>query len=327
MIARILFLTFMLVGIPTMAQALDLQGHRGARGLLPENTLPAFAKALAIGVTTLELDTGVTKDGVVVISHDPVLNPDITRSADGKWVSSGPRLKDLTYDELKTFDVGRIKPGSRTAGRFPDQQAVDGTPVPALAHLFELVARSGNESVRFNIETKINPQKPDDTVDPKTFAEALVATIQDHGLASRTAIQSFDWRTLQIVQKLDPQIETVYLTAQQNWMDNVKATGGAASAWTAGFNLDDTDGNVAALIRKAGGDGWSPFYRDLDRAKVADAQEQGLKVIPWTSNDEASMEALIEMGVDGIITDYPDILRKVMERRGLPLPAATPVDG
>ena len=325
MIARFLFLTILLTGISTMAQALDLQGHRGARGLLPENTLPAFAEALTIGVTTLELDTGVTKDGVVVISHDPILNPDITRGQDGKWVSQGPTIKDVTFAKLQAFDVGRIKPGSRTAQRFPKQQSVDGTPVPSLSQLFDLVGKSGNERVRFNIETKINPLKPDATVDPQTFAEALVSVIQANGMAKRTAIQSFDWRTLQIVQKLEPQIETVYLTAQQQWMDNVKSEGDQASAWTAGFNLDDADGNVAALIKQAGGDVWSPFHRDLNRARVEDAQARGLKVIPWTSNDPESMEALIDMGVDGIITDYPDVLRAVMKQRGLPLPPSTPV--
>lgn len=325
MIARMLFLTFLLVGIPTMAMALDLQGHRGARGLLPENTLPAFAKALSIGVTTLELDTAVTKDGVVVISHDPVLNADITRGRDDKWVSDGPAIKNLTFEELQAFDVGRIKPGSRTDKRFPNQQAVDGTKIPSLAQLFALVAKSGNETVRFNIETKINPMKPEGTVAPEAFAEALVATVRDSGMVSRTAIQSFDWRTLQIVQKLEPQIETVYLTAQQQWMDNVKSESGRASAWTAGFNLDEADGNVAALIKQAGGDVWSPFYRDLDRARVEDAQARGLKVVPWTSNDAGSMEALIDMGVDGIITDYPNILRQVMAQRDLPLPPSTPV--
>lgn len=327
MIGRLLFFSFLLMGIPTMAQALDLQGHRGARGLLPENTLPAFAKALSIGVTTLEFDTGVAKDGVVVISHDPILNPDITRGRDGNWVSHGPAIKDLTFAELQAFDVGRIKPGSRTADRFPNQTPVDGTRIPSLAQLFELVARSGNETVRFNIETKINPLKPDDTVGPEDFAEALVSTIRQSGMVGRTAIQSFDWRTLQIVRKLEPQIETVYLTAQQQWMDSVKSQDGRPSAWTAGFNLDDADGNVAALIKRAGGDVWSPFYQDLDRTRVEDAQARGLKVIPWTSNDAGSMEDLIDMGVDGIITDYPDILRRVMEQRGLPLPPSTPVEG
>ncbi len=305
--------------------AFDLQGHRGARGLLPENTLPAFAKALSIGVTTLELDTVVTKDGVVVVSHNPVVANYLARGADGKWLANNPLIKDLTFEELQKFDVGRLKPGSRAAERFKQQQPVDGTRMPSLEQVFELTKAAGNTSVRFNIETKIDPRKPDRTPDPKTFATAVLNVITKFGLEDRSSVQSFDWRTLQEVQKANPNIETVYLTAQQDWLNNVGSDGGKSSAWTAGFNLDDVDGDVARLVKSAGGDVWSPFFRDLDPDKVKNAQMLGLKVIPWTINDEKAMAALIKMGVDGIITDYPDKLRKVMETSGLPLPKPTPV--
>lgn len=304
--------------------AFDLQGHRGARGLMPENTLPAFAKALAIGVTTLELDVGITKDGKVLVSHDSALSPAVTRSSDGKWITERPLISDSTLLDLMKYDVGRADPTSRVAKRFPNQIAVDGTKMPSLEEVFALVKDAGNEEVRFNIETKINPLKPNDTVSPEVFVDAILALIDAHGLESRTSIQSFDWRTLQIVQMRNPQIETTYLTAQQKWLNNVASVDNDPSPWTAGFNIEKTDGNIPLLIREAGGDVWSPFFGDLTASSIQAAHGLGLKVIPWTVNDPNVMEELIDLEVDGIISDYPDQLREVMKSKGLALPSSSP---
>jgi len=309
----------------TSAMAFDLQGHRGARGLMPENTLPAFAGALTIGVSTLELDVGVTADGHVVVSHDPALNPNLTRTADGAWVEPYLLIKDLTLEALQAYDVGQIKPGSRAASRFPDQQVVDGIQIPTLRQVFDLVTRSGNEMVRLNIETKINPGKPENTVGPEAFVDALLAVITEQSFEDRVTIQSFDWRTLQLVQAKAPAIETVYLTAQQDWLDNVKSDGGKASPWSANFNLAQYDGNVPAMVKAAGGAVWSPFSGDVTNERIQQAQALGLKVIPWTVNDSDAMGKLMDAGVDGIISDYPDRLRAVMQDRNMDLPLATPV--
>lgn len=319
MYQRIVIVCLSLILPCTMAFAFDLQGHRGARGLMPENTLPAFSKALSIGVTTLELDVGVTADGVVVVSHDPSLNADLTRGENGEWLAERPLVKDMTFAELQAFDVGKLKPDSRTANRFPDQQAVDGTRIPSLKDVFELVKSSEHNDVRFNIESKINPLKPEGTVDPEAFVDAILSVVEDSGLKQQVTIQSFDWRTLQIVQKRAPEIETVYLTAQQNWLDNVKSEDGKASAWTAGFVLSEYDG-VPAMVKAAGGSVWSPFYGDLTAELVKEAQALGLKVIPWTVNDKETMATLIDAGVDGIISDYPDRLRAVAAEKSMPLP-------
>ncbi|MCF6303321.1 MAG: glycerophosphodiester phosphodiesterase [Devosiaceae bacterium] len=309
----------------TPAIAFELQGHRGARGLMPENTLPGFAKTLSIGVTTLEFDTGVTKDGVVIISHNPALDKNITRDAKGNWLENEPLIKSLTFAELQKFDVGRIKPDTRGAKRFSQQKPIDGTRIPSLAEVFELVNKANNKTVRFNIETKLNPLKPNETLPPQGFAKALLAVIDKHGMTSRVSIQSFDWRTLQAVQKLNPKIETVYQTAQQNWADNIASTDGKASKWTADFNIDHHGGNVARLVKAAGGDVWSPFHGDLTAELIKEAQKLGLKVIPWTVNDATMMTSLIDFGVDGIISDYPNILREVMKAKNMTLPKPTPV--
>lgn len=304
---------------------LDIQGHRGARGLVPENTLPAFARALAIGVTTLELDCAVTKDGVMVVSHDPALNPDIARGPDGKWLREpGPAIWRLTYEETRRYDVGRINPASAYARRWPEQRPVDGTRVPRLADVFALVKKSGNGSVRFNIETKVFPPEPGLTTTPDDFARKLIAAIRAGGMEHRTAIQSFDWRTLQIVQKEAPAIPTVYLTVEKGFMDSIQRDKGS-SPWTAGFHVSRHGGSIPRMVKAAGGAVWSPYCAETAREQVKEAQALGLKVVVWTVNEPADMRRLIEWGVDGIISDRPDLLRRTAGEMGIALPPPTPV--
>jgi glycerophosphoryl diester phosphodiesterase len=309
----------------TSAAAFDLQGHRGARGLAPENTLIAFARALSIGVTTLELDVGVTEDDIVVVAHDARLNPDITRGADGRWLSGRTfALRELTYHELMRYDVGRIRPGTDYSKRFPDQRRYDRVRMPSLAAVFDLTRHARNETVRFNIETKISPLAPADTLPPEPFARAVIGVVRENGVARRTTIQSFDWRTLAVVQKEAPEIATSYLTAQQQWTDNIMAGHADASPWTAGIRFRD-HGSVPKMVKAAGGRIWSPYYGDLTEESLKEAKQLGLAVLPWTVNDRGEMERLIDWGVDGLITDYPDRLREVLAERKLPLPEPTPV--
>jgi glycerophosphoryl diester phosphodiesterase len=312
--------------VSTSASAFDLQGHRGARGLLPENSLPAFARALTLGVSTLELDAGVTKDGRVVVAHDRGLNPDLARTPDGAWLAGhGPLLQALSFDELRTYDVGRLKPGTRYALGFPEQVAVDGTRVPELTEVFALAAKAGNTAVRFNIETKLSPMAPGDTLAPEPFARAVIAAIRGAGVESRATIQSFDWRTLLVVQREAPDIATAYLTLARGGGDNVQVGQAGASPWLGGFDIDDHGGSTPRVVTAAGGKIWSPFFGDLDAPRFQEAKALGLAVIPWTVNDPAAMGRLLDLGVDGIITDYPDRLRNLLAERGLPLPPATPV--
>lgn len=314
-----------LCAAPLAAPGFDLQGHRGARGLAPENTLPAFAAALSLGVTTLELDAGVTRDGVVVIAHDRRLNPDIVREPDGTWLAAaGPAIHDLSYAELARYDVGRLNPGRRYAARYPEQRPADGARIPRLSDLFALVRRSGNEAVRFNIETKISPLDPQDTLPPAEFARTLIAAIRADGMAARSTIQSFDWRTLAVVRAEAPEISTAHLSAQQRWLDNIRADSADGSPWTAGVRFD-AHGSVPRMVKAAGGRIWSPFFGDLDRASLDEARRLGLSVVVWTVNEPAHISAMLDLGVDGIISDRPDLVRAEMQRRGLALPPATPV--
>jgi glycerophosphoryl diester phosphodiesterase len=303
--------------------AFDIEAHRGGRARRPENTLPAFADALSMGVDTLELDMGVTRDGVVVVSHERGLNPDITRAPDGHYIPAEIPFTKLTLAEVKQYDVGQIRPGSAYAARFPDQLAVPGTRVPTLAEVFALVRRSGDRHVRLNIETKIDPNRPQESLDPQHFVAAVLDLLRREKFSDRVMIQSFDWRTLLLIQKQAPEIPTVYLTQQSGADANVHAD--KASPWTAGFDPPDHGGSVPRTIKAAGGAIWSPCYGDVDARSVTEAHELGLPVIVWTVNRAEDMARLIDTGVDGIISDRPDLLRTEAAKKGIPLPRPAPV--
>jgi len=304
-------------------KTLDIEAHRGGRALKPENTLQSFANALSLGVDTLELDMGVTKDGVIVVSHDRWLSPDLARDAKGVYVAPpGIPYSQLTLDQVKTYDVGVIRPGSDYAKQFPDQTPIPGTRIPTLAEVFALVRKSGNGHVRLNIETKLNPLIPDG-LDPDRFVSLVLDLLKRENFADRVMIQSFDWRTLQLVRQRAPAIRTVYLTSQQSFFANIFPD--KPSPWTAGFDPVNHGGSVPAAIKAAGGKVWSPYYKDVDKATVAEAHRLGLQVIVWTVNDPRDIAEQIDLGVDGIISDRPDLLRQVAAEKGFSLPKATPV--
>ena len=316
-----------LIGLTGMAQGFDLQGHRGARGLMPENTLPGFARALSIGVSTLELDLAVTRDFQVVVIHNPRFEPEIARDANGAWLQqSSPSIHSMTLDTARTYDVGRLNPATKYAQRYPDQQSVDGSSVPTLGEVFELVTLSGNQQVRFNMEIKINPERPELTHPPREFAQAVIDVIRAYKMESRTTVQSFDWRALREVQDIAPDITTSYLTAEQTWLSNLQTGRPGASPWLNGFDVDDFDGSAARAIKAAGGSIWSSYHQEVSVDSIKRAHELGLTVNVWTVNEPGRMRELIAMDVDGIITDYPDRLRQVLKQLGMPLPTSTPVD-
>ena len=305
--------------------AFDLEAHRGGRALLPENTLPAFANALSMGVDTLELDVGVTADGEVIISHERGLNPDLARDANGAYVAPpGTPFVKLQFADVRTYDVGQIRPDSSYARQFPEQRAVPGTRIPTLKQLFALVRKSGNDRVRFNIETKIDPNRPDESLDPHGFVAKLLGLIEAEKFSERVMIQSFDWRTLLLVQQQASKIPTVYLTIQRGSAPSVALD--KATSWTAGFNPADHGGSLPRTIKAAGGAVWSPYFGDVTAALVTEAHTQGLRVVVWTVNKPDDMARMIELGVDGIISDRPDLLRQAAGEKGIKPPAGTPVE-
>lgn len=300
-------------GMWMTAEAIEVQGHRGARGLLPENTIPGFERAVELGVDTLELDLGMTRDAVPVVHHDRALSPDRTRDAGGAWIAPpGPLLHALRLTELAGFDVGRAAPGGGTAERFPEQAPRDGARIPTLADVLALGRRPGAGRLRFNIETKLSPLAPEETIGPREFTRAVVAELRAAGMIDRADLQSFDWRTLLEARALAPGLSTACLTVEQPWEDNLRRGRPGPSPWTAGLDVDSFGGSTPRLVKAAGCAVWSPHHRDLTGEALAEAHALGLRVVVWTVNEAADMRALARLGVDGIISDYPDRALQVL---------------
>ena len=305
---------------------LELIGHRGARGLAPENTIPGFARGLAVGVSGFELDCAITRDGAVVIHHDALLNPDFARDPAGKWLSTaGPPIATLDYAHLLRYDVGRIQPGSDYERRFPVQEPVDGTRIPRLADLFALVRKSGNDGLRFWIELKLSPLAPERTTGPEEFARRVIAVVRENGMGARTTLLSFDWRALATVRREAPEIPITCLTAQQSWQNNVHANA-KESPWMMPLHVSQFGGSLARTAQAAGAATWAPFHEELTAEQVAEAHALGLKVVTWTVNEAADMKRALTLDVDGIISDYPDRLRQIAGAAGVTLPPPVSVE-
>lgn len=270
--------------------AFDVQGHRGCRGLMPENTIPAMLKALDLGVTTLELDVVITKDNKVLVSHEPWFEAEITTKPDGTFIKPAEAMQynifQMNYEEIVKYDVG-MKPHPR----FPQQQKIKAVK-PLLADLFDSVAESMKLRRRpfpyFNIETKCLPAG-DGKFHPKPeeFVELLMAVIKEKQLEERVIIQSFDFRTLKYLHEKYPSIKTAMLIEDSD--------------------ENDFDGQLNKL-------GYTPEYYSPNQTLVDDklvkqCHDKGMKIIPWTVNDKKQLKKLQKLGVDGVITDYPDLFK------------------
>lgn len=289
-------------------------GHRGAAGLAPENTVAAFRKALELGVDAVEMDALLTADGEIVVHHDFCLKPEIARTPTGMWIDgkSGPVIKNLTLADLKTYDVGRLRPHTLYASRYPDQQPADGERIPTLREVISLLKSRNDARTQLWIEIKTSPESPEMTPSPEVVADAVLKVLKEEDVSSRASILSFDWRSLVHVQKAAPHIPTVYLSLVSNSLDNIKPGRPGPSAWTAGMDVDDFNGSIPRAIKAAGGRCWGPHYKSVTPAMLQEAHELGLKVFPWTPDSSGDMHNLMKMKVDGIITNRPDILKSIL---------------
>lgn len=295
------------------SDAFDVQGHRGARGLRPENTLEAFELALDLGVSTLELDLGVTRDRHVVVSHERSISSKVCRG--GKEQP----LRDLDLAEVQSFDCGSVNPDPF---RFhePPRVNVPGARIPTLEEVFELAAEK-DDAVRFNIEIKIDP-RVDDTVPMEEFVDLVVGLVERHGLTDRVTVQSFAWRALELVKERNPSIETAALLSRD------EIYGDGSSSWLNGLSFEAEGGTCLGLLRAAASyvDVFSPssglvlpgspFYCG---STVEEIQDAGFPVVPWTVNSRRQMTQLVNLGVDGLITDYPDVLLELLREAGVPV--------
>ena len=295
---------------------ITLIGHRGAAGLAPENTLSAFARACEIGVDAVEFDVLLTADGEAVVHHDFNLKPEITRTKDGKWLegSSPAAINNLNLAELKTYDVGRLKPQTQYARRYPEQQAVDGQRIPTLREVISLHKQQCHRSTELWIEIKTTPEEPGLTPAPEIISEMVVKILREENISDHARILSFDWRNLVHVQKIAADIPTVYLSLEGASLNNIKSGQPGSSPWMAGFDIDDFAGSIPRAIQAAGGRYWAPYYKQATFNNIQKAHQLGIQVFVWTPDSRSEMQRLIEVGVDGIITNRPDILKSLMKK-------------
>lgn len=315
----------------------DLQAHMGGRDARPEQTLPAFAYALAVGVSTLEMDMVLTADQVPVLHHSNKLSTYLAKNPWGKYltVDEQPDIRFTTLEDLKKFDLGTMSPDA-PYGYFEahgkTQKAIPGTSLATLEEVFQLVRDWGNDSVFLSVETKsapypINPGNPT----PQEWVEAFYDLVQEYDMQDRVMLQSFDWRTLQEMKKVDPSIATVALTANQpEWNlegdegDYQWRTSELTSPWMAGLDLTDFGDSPLRAAHAIQADVFSTYYKEVTPELIAEAHSLGMRVVPFTVNDPAIMETMIEMGVDGLITDRPATLRSVLQQLGVAVPMADP---
>jgi len=283
---KILLLLSLCSGISMAQGNLDKQAHRGGRGLMPENTIPAMINALDLGVQTLEMDVVISKDNRVLVSHDTYMSSDFVRKPDGTdlTASEGKQiiLYQLTYDEIKKFDVGS-KPHPQFA-----QQRKFRTYKPLLSELIDSVdahvKKKGVKAPLYNIEIKSSPDGDGKSHPaPQVFVDLVLAICDSKKLGNRLTIQSFDVRPLQLIHKQRPEVKLSYLTA----------------------NIRSVDDNLATLGFKPAV--YSPYYKTVTMDSVKYCHGQGMQVVPWTANTKEEINKLIELGVDGIISDYPNL--------------------
>ncbi|MCU4160234.1 glycerophosphodiester phosphodiesterase [Acidiphilium sp. AL] len=279
-------------------------GHRGARGLLPENTLEGFACAHAIGLTGVEFDVGLSEDGIAAVHHDPRPNPDIARAADGIYVGKdAPLLRDLPYARIAQYDVGRLRPGSDYEARYPDQRPIDGAHIPSLDAALGALA-----GLDLLIEVKTFPDRPDDTAAPEAMAASVIASLRRNGALEDAVLFAFDWRVLRVAAALEPCLRRCCLSAPD--------TVAEGRLWLDGADLGQFDGRLPRAVAATGAACWAPFHASLDQADLAEAQSLGLRVLPWTVNTPEAFERMIALGVDGMISDRPDLARSAVEAVG-----------
>ena len=281
-------------------------GHRGARGLLPELSLAGICRALELNADGIELDVGVTRDSAVVVYHDRALNPDITRDPAGRWLAgTTPAICSLTLAELRQYDIGRIRPGSDYEREFPHQAPRDGSAIPTLQQVVSIHQKLNPEAL-LCIEAKHSPLHPQATLPLDRFVDAIVHELLRLDIAATSVVHSFDWNVIHKIREQIPAIKVWHLTSQLPVFNTLDES--LNGLWTDGKLLTNFSGSIPEMVAAAGAKVWSCDYQSLNRQSVASAHQLGLKVYAWTANEIDDFKLLCDCGVDGIITDYPDRL-------------------
>ncbi|MBC2710356.1 MAG: glycerophosphodiester phosphodiesterase [Desulfosarcina sp.] len=305
--------------ISTIAGDLNVIGHRGAAGLLPENTLAGFKKAMDIGVDTIELDIRLTSDNEAVVYHDSRLNPATTRDTNGEWIKERHLIKELTLSEIQSYDVGKLNRWKGYAKKYPDQKPAEGERIPTLRDVIQLVKRTGGKTHLF-IELKFSPLKPEETKSPEEISNVVAKVIKDENITERVTVISFDWKTLMYFQGIMSEVPTGYVTIAKKDFDTIQKNKSGASPWMAGIDIDTFD-SIPKAVKSAGGTYWitnckhvTGHNKNITSKIVEKSHSEGIKVIVWTPDSKSNMKKLIKIGVDGVTTNRPDILLSILKR-------------
>ncbi len=300
--------------------------HRGGAKLYPENTLAAFADAVARGCDGVELDVQLSRDGEVVVFHDYRLKPELCRGADGAWLTKPtPLIKDLTRAELHAYDIGRADPQSDYAKAHEAVTPCDGERIPTLSQVID-VAKGAAQPFKLLVELKTSFSSREISAAPEALAEATLAVLRAQDYLEHAVLVGFDWPGLLHAKKIERSVECWFTTMEQSWFrdapipDEDKPPSASVlaalrhwastgtSPWAAGYDAVNYGGSIVRAIKAAGGDGWFPYHRDATKAAVLEARQLGLKVGAWTVDDPAEMTTLMERGLDALCTDRPDLM-------------------
>ena len=281
------------------AKIIRIVGHRGARGLFPENSMVGFENILKMGVTLIELDVVFSKDKTPIITHDHTINPSTSRDVDGEFVNENIKVSSLTVEQIKNYEIGRLDLDSDYGRRFPEQAQLDGIYMPTLQELFEKMQQPEFEQMRLMVEIKSEPNYL--SQDRENIASLVIKQIREANLSNKVLLHSFDWLLLSEFKKKDPKITTSFLTKKgyQNESENY---------YPSQVFMQDAAGysnSVPEKISALGGSVWCPYFKDITRDRLLSARENNLIVVVWTLNELDDIDAMIELGVDAIVTDYP----------------------
>ena len=290
---------------------IKIYGHRGARGVLPENTLESFKYLFENNIHAYETDILISKDFIPVITHDFRLDPSYTKDINDNWIEDeNIKIIDLTYDQILQFDVGTLNKLSKYGRKFINQKSLQNQKIPKLSELLKLTSDNIVEDLLINLEIKSTPIEKNLTPEPDEMVKIIIDEVSRSNLEDRIIYSSFDWRILREIKERDSKIPRAYLTSgargkiydKSPWLDFTPLHNGV---------------ELPELIKALGGSAWHPNYKDVNKEIVQISHDKGLPVNVWTVNRESDMLRMIDYGVDGIMTDYPLKLKEICKRENI----------
>ena len=289
---------------------IKIYGHRGARGVLPENTLDSFQYLFDNDIKAYETDILISKDLIPVITHDFRLSPSMTKDSEGNWLENEDvKIIDLTYDQISKFEVGSLNKLTKYGRRFLNQKKLPNQKIPKLSQLLDLTTKNNNSNLIINLEIKSTPVQENLTPSPEMLAKIVLDEVNKSSLIDKIIYSSFDWRVLREIKNYNSEIPIAYLTQDQRniydqspWMD---------------FTPLHNNADLPKLIKAHGGKAWHPYHKNINEKNIKIAQSENLPVNVWTVNKEKDMVRMIDYGVDGIMTDYPVQLKELCEKKNI----------